>query len=400
MHCLHLQSLRIYFTIMNFGVGMNRSFNSYKLVFFLLLLAAFTGCDKFDLSGISKATEHAKSWHCSIERAHVPATARIDSFFEKRFSGGRFNGTVLFAENGKIIYEKAFGYANFDTREKLTDQSIFQLASVSKQFTAFSIMLLKERNMLSYEDTIGKYIYGFPYGGITIRQLLTHNSGLPNYMYFAEEFWPDKKIPMKNSDLIWMMKTFKPEKYYDPGKTFFYSNTGYALLATIVEKVSRMHFPDFLRQEVFLPLGMKHTFVLDAEHYPNVESVALGHRPNHRLEAYSYQNGVVGDKGVFSNVEDMFRWDQALYNYVLVGRKCQDEAFMPAYKKRGEDHNYGFGWRLTRHETNGRIVYHGGWWKGYRTYFIRAVDKKRTIIVLSNTSSHTSFTIKEMLDLF
>lgn len=368
-----------------------------------LLLAAlvvFAGCDKFNLTGDSKAKGHSRPWNFRIEKIHAPASARIDTFFEKRHKSGRFNGVVLFAEDGKVIYEKALGYANFDSRQPLEENSVFQLASVSKQFTAFAIMLLKERGQLSYEDTLGTYFRGFPFGSITIRQLLTHNSGLPNYMYFVEEHWPNKKLPLKNSDVLWVMKTFRPHIYFNPGQRYNYSNTGYSLLASVVEKVSRMSFPQFMRQEVFIPLGMKNTFVITSAGFPELSNLALGHRPNNRLEAWSYQDGVVGDKGVYSCVEDLFRWDQSLYNSPLISKETLDEAFMPAYKNRSEEHNYGFGFRISRDSLHGRIIYHGGWWKGYRTYLVRAVDEHRTVIVLTNTSAHPSFRIKELLDLF
>lgn len=364
----------------------------------MTLFAASCSREKTSDAGRSALSEKIREF--KIERVKTPATDRIDTFFSSRHKKGVFNGVVLFAENGRVVYEKAFGYADFRKKEELKTNSVFQLASVSKQFTAAAVMLLKERGKLAYSDSIRKFFPHFPYENITIRQLLTHNSGLPNYMYFADEYWQDKEIPMSNLDVIRLIESYKPEPYCKPGLVYNYSNTGYSILAAIVEKVSGMPFHEFMRKEIFQPLGMNNTFVYSYSSTPQVKNIAVGYDGGRRPVDFNYQNGVVGDKGVYSTVEDMLRWDQALYKGYIVGRSSLTEAFTPAYRTLRDDHNYGYGWRIITKEDNRKIVYHGGWWKGYRSYFVRSLDDQRTIIVLINVASHVPFRIKELLELY
>jgi CubicO group peptidase (beta-lactamase class C family) len=335
-----------------------------------------------------------------VVKRNSPVSMRMDSYFTHLSKIGAFNGAVLFADKGQVIYKRAFGFANFRKKEKLTVNSVFQLASVSKQFTAFAIMMLKEQGKLSYSDSIRKFFPSFPYDNITIRQLLTHNSGLPNYNYFAENYWSNKSVAMTNNDLVSMIIKNKPIECCKPGRTYLYSNTGYAMLASIVEKVSGMKFQKFMKERVFLPLGMTHTFIMDYSEKPNMKYVATGYEPGRREEPESYQNGIVGDKGVYSTVDDMLKWDQALYECKLVRKETLQEAFSPAYKREIASRNYGFGWRIKNASDKEKIVFHGGWWKGYRSYIVRMLGSKRTIIVLINSASHVPFHIEDLQDLF
>ncbi|MCU7494445.1 MAG: beta-lactamase family protein [Ignavibacteria bacterium] len=363
-------------------------------IYFLSILLLFvTACKNEKVPNVSNAAVYKR---ITFNRETTGATARINQFFTERNRKGVFNGVVLFAEKGNIIYEKAFGYSDFRRKTPLTTNSVFQLASVSKQFTAFAIMLLKERGKLSYSDNVRKFFPSFPYEDITIRQLLTHSSGLPNYMYFANDYWPDKSKMMDNKDVIEMLERNLPQPYFRPGIRYFYSNTGYALLASIVEKASGMPFYRFMEKEIFKPLGMESTFVYNPEN-PLPAVVAEGHNPNRTPVGFNYQNGVVGDKNVYSTVEDLLRWDYALYKAQLVSQECLSEAFTPAFKNLRDDHNYGFGWRINEKDN---IVYHGGWWDGYRSYIVRSLSDQRTIIVLINSAAHISFRLQELEDLF
>lgn len=361
---------------------------------FTLLLLFVSACKNEKVSSsISNAQVYKR---VTFNRETTGATGRIDQFFSERYRKGIFNGVVLFAEKGNIIYEKAFGYSDFRKKTPLTTNSVFQLASVSKQFTAFAVMILKERGKLSYSDSVRKFFPSFPYENITIRQLLTHSSGLPNYMYFANDYWPDKHKLMDNKDMFNMLEKDRPEPYFRPGLRYFYNNTGYAILASIVEKVSGMPFYKFMETEVFKPLGMENTFVYNPEN-PLPMNVAEGHNPNRTPVGFNYQNGVVGDKNVYSTVEDLLRWDYALYKAELVGQECLSEAFRPAFKNLREEHNYGFGWRINEKEN---IVYHGGWWDGYRSYIVRSLGNQRTIVVLINSAAHVPFHLPELEELF
>ena len=273
---------------------------------------------------------------------------------------------------------------------RLDDQ--FQLASVSKMFTAEAVMLLYSRGLLDYDDDITKYLPEFPYQDITIRNLLNHRSGLSRYETLADERWPDRGVPVSNDDIIRLYAQYKPDPYNQPDVTFHYTNVNYALLANIVEKVSGRHFEDFMRDEVFAPLGMERSFIYSLRGVDRiktyVETDVQGHdllRKGARRAQDDYLNGVLGDKGMYSTVEDLYRFRVAIDYGLFLPDSIQQEAFVPGSPlwKKGE--NYGFGWRMN--ENHPGVLFHFGWWKGYRSFFIRDIAKRRTLIVLTNTDS-------------
>lgn len=325
--------------------------------------------------------------------------AHIDSFFTKYYKNNLFNGAVLFAEQGKIIYENSFGYADFKEKDTLTTSTPFQLASISKPITALAILMLKEKKWLSLEDTVQKFLPKFPYPGITIRMLLTHKSGLPNYMYFADEYWVDRKTPITNEDVLCLMETYHPDIYYPPNYHYNYSNTNYALLASIVEEVTDLPFKTFMDRFIFSPLGMTNTVVYNYFNEEAIANAAVGYSRRRRKAENTYLNGVVGDKGVYSTVEDLYKLDQALYDETLLSQETINEAFTPHHARLYDHDNYGLGWRINTRPDCSRIVFHSGWWKGFRTHFIRILDKEQTIIVLANTDWSKYVNTRHLLDL-
>jgi len=372
-------------------------FIKYTLLFITIF---FTSCSQEKLQEsdqLLRAGIHAPDIK-SIARQDSITAFQIDTFFTKRFEHGQFNGVVLFAEKGRLIYRKSFGYSDLTRHRQLKHDTKFQLASVSKQFTAFAIMMLNKQGFLNYSDNVSKYVPNFPYPGITIHDLLTHHSGLPNYMHFSEKYWPDKKKYMTNKDVVTIMQKYKPEPYFQAGSKFNYSNTGYLLLATIVERVSKQSFPSFLQKQIFQPLEMNHTFVLNRAQLLSDTAAAVGYySPNRRAED-SFMNGVLGDKGVVSTVDDLLKWDQALYQGKLLGKKKIEEAFFPSDTTR-YNRSYGYGWRILNPDSSEKIVYHGGLWKGFRTLFVRKLKQQRTIIILSNIASNRMH-LKELTEIF
>jgi CubicO group peptidase (beta-lactamase class C family) len=340
-----------------------------------------------------------------LDRAIMDKKAhQLDSIFHYLHKRIGFNGCVLYAEQGRKVYEAAFGYADYDLRTKLETGSAFQLASVSKMFTAMAIMILKEEGRLDYDDSLKYYIPELPYPGVTIRHLLVHRSGIPNYMYLADDYW-DRGLSMTNDEMIGMLVSEKPRRYFSPNTGFHYCNTNYALLATVVERISGNPFGLFLQYKIFEPLGMNETYVYqlpkDSLARGKVPTDVCGHvlrRSRLRTEVNYYLNGIIGDKNVISTVGDMFTFDQALYEGTLVSDSTLQEAFSKGSPRfsRFKD-NYGFGWRLKANREN--TVYHFGWWKGFRTYYIRDMAQQKTIIVLTNTDRGPSSTYYyKMLD--
>ncbi|PVY35563.1 serine hydrolase domain-containing protein [Pontibacter virosus] len=354
------------------------------------LFLSFSACSGFKKEEL--IVEEDCELHVEAPETFTPTVAtrlgkQVDSLFTRLHKKKGFNGTVLVTKYDQIIYRGAFGYADFKTKDTLSTQTVFQLASVSKQFTAVAIMMLKEQGKLNYEDSLQVYIPDFPYKGITIRQLLTHRSGLPNYTYFSEDFWPDRKVDLSNDDVLSMMAVHKPKIYYQPDRTFSYSNTGYALLASIVEKASGQPFSEFMREHIFEPLKMNSTYTFNHELVAQSGRVAAGHIGGRRKRLPDYQDTVLGDKGMYSTVEDLYKWDQALYTQKLVKRETLEEAFSPTGKVNKRDESYGYGWRIKQVDSGDTVVYHGGLWHGFNTYFLRNPNDHSSIIVLSNLTN-------------
>jgi CubicO group peptidase (beta-lactamase class C family) len=347
--------------------------------FSFFLLSLFSACFTNDttsstISGSIPANNHASG----------DIVLKIDSLFQVLSKKRGFNGNVLIAQGGKVIYENAFGYADLKEKTPLNIESTFQLASITKQFTAMAIMMLHDEGKLNFTDTLQRFFPGFPYHDITIRQLLTHRSGLPEYMSFAKRYWKNKKRLMSNDDVMDMLITYHPGLVFVPDQKYKYNNTGYVILACIVEQVSGLQFHTFLEKRIFKPLGMKRTFIYNTKNMLDVEYRTLGYKKNRRRAEEDYLSGVVGDKGIYSTVEDMFKWDQALYTEQLIKQTTLQEAYTPFSYDWRNDNSYGYGWRIETANDSSKIVYHAGLWRGYSSIFARRLHDKTTIIVLCN----------------
>ncbi|MEA2106651.1 MAG: serine hydrolase domain-containing protein [Bacteroidota bacterium] len=314
--------------------------------------------------------------------------AILDSIIQQKTERFHFNGSILVGYKGNCIFNQSFGYSDIRNKEPLSTDAVYQLASVSKQFTAMAVMILKERNQLNYDDSVTKYIPDFPYPNITLRMLLNHTSGLPNYMWLVEHHWKGT-TPPNNADIMQMLAEHKLSLYFTPGRRFNYSNTGYVVLAAIVENVSGIKFADFLDQNIFQPLKMKNSFVYSSSEENLKEDYLTGffyRNRRYRMIPPTVNDGAVGDKGVYSTAEDLYKWDQALYKNTLVSEETMNEALTP-FKLYGKyTIPYGFGFRI-RERNDKKVVYHHGRWNGFRTSFFRFVEDKNTIIVLNHTSS-------------
>ncbi|RPE09221.1 serine hydrolase [Chitinophaga lutea] len=327
---------------------------------------------------------------------------KLDSLFETLHRQGVFNGCVLIAEEGRPVYKKAFGYANFETKQLLHEGSVFELASVAKQFTAMAIMQLQDRGKLSYQDDIGQYFPSLHYPGVTIDNLLRHTSGIPEFLPWDETRVDVTRINY-NKDILDAMVKSKLPALFKPGEMLAYSNTNYVLLALIVEKISGMPFADYLDKNIFRPLNMTDSRVYARRAASKVlDNYALGHvySPaagrfviNDSVKANRYQyyfDGVAGPYGISSNTEDLLKWDHALYTGRLIRESRQQLAYVPGRLNNGSvaafaGLAYGYGWLiLPPDETTGRRYMHSGGYPGYMTIIARYPEKKKTIIILTN----------------
>jgi CubicO group peptidase (beta-lactamase class C family) len=362
----------------------------FTFLFVLLFLLVFS-CNNTQVSDDIDIAESSLEPRITYDSATAKVKSEwIDSIFTKLSKGYWFNGSVAYLEQGCLIYQKSFGLSNFRTKDTLNIHSAFQLASVSKMFAAMSAMILKEDGKLDYDEDIRTYLPEFPYDGVTTRMLLTHRAGLSRYMTLAHEQWTNKTVPMTNEDMVSLFAEFVPDPYFQPDNGFHYCNTNYALIACVVENISEMQFSDFVKQRIFDPLGMDDSFIYhmndDTLVSFYVETEVMGH--NYRgwrpIRARNeYLNGVTGDKGVYTSIEDLAKFDQAITANLLVADSTMKEAFTPGspkYWKRKD--NYGFGWRIKESEDS--TAFHFGWWKGYRAYYIRDMEAAKTLIVLTN----------------
>lgn len=334
----------------------------------------------------------------AVSQVNVEA---LDTYLGSLYENGKFNGNVLLADRGQIVYQKSFGIANQTTKEKLSLNHVFETASVSKQFTAMAILILKDKKKLSLDDEISKYIPEMKnYPPINIKNLLHHTSGLPDYLKLDSLF--DKSKMNNNKDVIDIYAKYTPNLDFLPNTQHLYSNTNYVLLASIIEKVSKQSFGDFLQNEIFIPLEMKNTLVYRRRYQPRqVENYAYGYIFSTSENRYIlpdslaqyrkviYFDGIQGDGVVNSTLGDLLKWDRALYTDKLATKESLAEMFTPTPLSNDSYYQYGYGWRIHKNSQFGKVVSHSGGWPGYNAYIERHLDNDKTIIILSNTN--TSF---------
>ncbi len=320
---------------------------------------------------------------------------RLDTLFKTKVGKG-FNGNVLIAQKGKVIYRCSFGWTDRKKNKKLSLNDRFQIASTTKTFTSAAILRLYAQKKLSLSDRVEKYVKNFPYRGITIRMLLSHRSGLPEYNYCSEEYFADHDKPVNMDSMISMICTKAPGIYHKPGKKFDYCNTNYILLAKIIETVSGMKYADLLEKEIFIPLGMNDTWVFDPGD-STLPELLKGHDTKWGLKKNNFLDGCVGDKGIYSTVNDLLLFDQALYGKALLPDSLKKLAFEPGSKEFKGVYNYGLGWRILRTDDDLPVVYHNGWWHGFNSCFYRRLADSTTIILLGNKFSKETYRIYGIL---
>jgi CubicO group peptidase (beta-lactamase class C family) len=301
--------------------------------FFVLMMSAFLIFNRCQHKGHSAPSN--VMFHKLLITDTLPSfkptllAYQLDTFFKNKYVRGGFNASVLVTKGKEVLYSGNFGYENFATKDTLSSQSSFQLASVSKPFTATAILYLVDQDKLSLDDTLGSFFPDFPYRKITIRDLLCHRSGLPNYLHFGEKLWTDKASYMTNDNLVALMKKYPAiEGTTRPNTHFQYCNTNYALLASIVEKVSGKRFPVFMQETFFTPLGMTNTWIRDVQ-APNDKTIAISYNSKWVVQKDDPFDGVYGDKGLFSSAKDMYKWNLAFYENNILNEQTQIAAYAP-----------------------------------------------------------------------
>ena len=319
--------------------------------------------------------------------AQTPETKKLDSALQNLYSTGRFNGTVLYAENGKLLYKKAFGVVDYRTRQPLTTASSFNLASVTKQFVCMGILILKEKGKLGIHDHIKKYIPELHYNSVTIRHLMTHTSGIPEYFDWFQRYRSPLDT-LDNEKMISLFAVHKPPLDFETGSKWAYCNTNYVLLVSIIERITRQPFPEFFRVNIASPLKLQDTYAYNLllpavpANYVSGFSEINQKRKLNDLTAF---DGVMGDGNIYSSVEDLYKWEQSLYTEKLVKSSTLAEAFQPVKLNDGNTYPYGFGWAMVKDKPAG--FEHTGGWVGFANIICRDTVKKSVLILLSSGSN-------------
>lgn len=313
----------------------------------------------------------------------IERSASINSYFNKRYAMNMFSGVVLFYDSGKY-FSNSYGYANGKLRTMLREDMPMQIASVSKTLTAYAVLSLIDQGRLKINTPVGDIIEDFPYSNISLDHLLSHKSGIPNYMNFAELYCKNKRTHLTNNDVLWMLKRYKPRLEFKPNQRYKYSNTNYVLLALIVEKITTIPFETYMKDSIFGVIGMKNSYIFSPDMSLRYQPVQ-GHSNKYSIFPFNYQNGTSGDKGVYTTVYDLLKFDKAIRNNLLISSNTLTNACTPHTACRPTKDYYGYGWRIRYYDNGDTIIYHNGWWQGFKAYFIRWKNKDRCIIVLTNT---------------
>ena len=332
----------------------------------------------------------------------------------------KLNGVMLVAVRDTVLIENAYGELKLTgepprrevpENNRITETTLFDLASISKQFTAVSVLQLCAQGKISLDDTITLYFPNLPYRGVTIKHLLTHTSGIPEYFKFKYTVYGSAAF-VDNQHLLRVLEKQKYAKTFQTGTKFEYVNTNYAILAALVAQVSGMPFEEYVHENIFKPAGMENTCFfteivgIDAKHgkkYADVDPksedvnvkalpsdvpIAIGHRKGGVLAKYDRLNGVLGDKGIYSNVEDMLRWANAMFvDYKILPKEWVDLASQRENQLKDGTlpaSIYGYGYRIEESPEHGKLVYHGGLWNGFQNLFLYRPSDNVVIIFLSN----------------
>jgi len=318
---------------------------------------------------------------------------QIDSLALIHASKG-FNGNVLYSKNNSIVFTGNYGFSDFTSKKPLNDSTVFELASLSKQFTALAIVQLVEKDLINYNTKVNKIIDNFPYRNITIEHLLRHQSGLPDYqkLFYDKKNWNRKKMAT-NQDVLNVLAKLKPSLVFEPGSKYDYDNTGYAVLALIIETLSKQPFEAYVTKNIFKPAGMETARVFNLKNNTrSLNNTANGYTYNKKKEKYQkveddknhkhvkWLNGVIGDRGIYASILDLEKWKKALRNNTLITQLSKERMFSVD----SISPKYGYGFAIYNTESKGKWVYHNGSWSGYKTSAIYLPNSNEYLLILSN----------------
>jgi len=309
---------------------------------------------------------------------------RLADWLGALHSNGTFNGTVLIAKDGNVLFKNHYGCADLAGRVALSDHSSFSLASLSMPFTALGIMLLAQAGKLALDDLLTKHVPEVAfYDRMTLRHLLHHTSGIADHVDLVDQHWTEGQL-LTMPDLTALFARHKPRAYFAPGQSFEFSNTGYAFLGEVIGRASGSSYPAFMHEAIFKPLGMNDTaaFNLTIKQFPLRSRVYGLRRSVGRtvLSDLNFFDGIFGDGGIYSSAEDLLRWDIALRASTLLPAEVYQQAYVSGRLSNGETTNYGFGWEI----VPPTVVEHWGAWEGFVSHVHRDLGQQTLLVTLSN----------------
>ena len=307
-------------------------------------------------------------------------SSKLNKYMDNYYNKNEFSGTILITQNDEVLLNKGYGTADFNKNTNNKPQTIFEIASLTKQFTATGILMLRDNNLLNIQDTLNKYIPDYPNGyKITLYNLLTHTSGIPEYLDYVDLTEPDNKTYTPEE----LIEFFKNEPLnFNPGTSFEYTNSNYILLGYIIEKVSNMKYEDYIEKNILIPLDLNSTGFLS--NGADIKDKSIGyyfinrrsheHAPAPETESMmSYSAGEI-----YSTSEDLLKWEDALFTEKIISKDSLDEMLTPNLN------NYGYGWFIDEGIDGDKFAFHSGNLPGYTSFIERNIDKDYTIIILSN----------------
>lgn len=324
--------------------------------------------------------------------------SKFDNFIKRR----HFNGSIIIAKNNEIIYDTTLGYANIRRRIPLQDTSAIQLASITKPITGAVILSLIQEGKLSLDDTVTSFLPRLPenYTNITIKMLLSHQSGLTQYYYYCDHVLEDKECVVSNDSLIEIINCHNPGFAGRPGRKFNYCNTNFALLASVAEHIENKSYHKIVQERIIEPCGMKNSFLLDLSEDTLPKNLVYGYNEWNKVMEFDYLDGIVGDKGFFSTAHDLLLFDKYFFSCLMVNDSILQSAFEPQVKIKNNGNSYGLGWRLRYNDHLGKIIYHPGWWRGNRHLYFKIPSKDYTVIMLSNSLRGSRYNLNDLLAVF
>lgn len=362
------------------------------MILFLISTSLLVGCET-----ITPNNFHEKTVVSSNSNIKTKLAKYIDNYSKKN----EFSGTILITKDDEVLLSKGYGTADYNKRLQNKPQTIFQIASLTKQFTAAGILMLQEENLLNVYDTLDKYIPDYPNGNnITINNLLTHTSGIPEYLDYADS------IDIENHDLNYtpdeLIGLFKNEPFnFNAGTSFEYSNSNYILLGYIIEKVSNMTYEDFIKNNIIIPLNLTSTGFLSSETDAKNKSIGyyfINKYSNEHAEAPKTEGLMSYAAGeIYSNSQDLQKWENALFSEKIITKESLNEMFTPYLN------NYGYGWFIYENADGDKVTYHSGNLPGYTSFVEKNLNKNYLIIILCNENideavDNISTQLSEILD--